>query len=61
MSDFEQALEWLVSGRASLGELAPVLPLEEGPATFAELVQGPPDEVKLFLAGSGRAASDGPS
>jgi threonine dehydrogenase-like Zn-dependent dehydrogenase len=33
---------------------------EEGPATFAQLVQGPPDEVKLLLAGSGRAASDGP-
>ena len=30
MGDFEQALEWLADGRASLGELPPVLPLEEG-------------------------------
>lgn len=56
MADFEQALEWLASGRASLGELAPVLPLEQGPEMFAQLVQGPPDQVKVFLAGAGREA-----
>jgi (R,R)-butanediol dehydrogenase / meso-butanediol dehydrogenase / diacetyl reductase len=54
MEDFEQSLDWLVSGRASLGELAPVLPLEEGPAAFARLAHSPPDEVKVFLAGAGR-------
>jgi 2-desacetyl-2-hydroxyethyl bacteriochlorophyllide A dehydrogenase len=54
MADFEQSLEWLTSGCASLGELPPVQPLEEGPETFARLVKGPPDQVKLFLAGAGR-------
>jgi 2-desacetyl-2-hydroxyethyl bacteriochlorophyllide A dehydrogenase len=54
MADFEQAREWLVSGRASLGELAPVQPLEEGPGMFARLAQAPPDQVKVFLAGAGR-------
>jgi 2-desacetyl-2-hydroxyethyl bacteriochlorophyllide A dehydrogenase len=55
MADFEQALEWLASGRASLDELAPVLPLEDGPGAFARLAAAPPDQVKVFLAGSGRA------
>jgi 2-desacetyl-2-hydroxyethyl bacteriochlorophyllide A dehydrogenase len=55
MGDFEQALEWLASGRASLGELPPVLPLEEGPDAFARLAEAPPDQVKVFLAGAGRA------
>jgi threonine dehydrogenase-like Zn-dependent dehydrogenase len=54
MADFEQALEWLAAGRASLGELAPVLPLEDGPEAFARLAAAPPDQVKVFLAGSGR-------
>lgn len=56
MADFEQALEWLVEGGATLGELEPVRPLEDGPEAFARLVQGPPDQVKVFLAGAGRAA-----
>ncbi len=55
MSDFEQSLEWLAAGRASLGELSPVLPLEEGPDAFARLAEAPPDQVKVFLAGAGRA------
>jgi len=38
--DYEQALEWLVAGRAGIGELPPVLPLEEGPGAFAALAQG---------------------
>src|SRR5581483_9066149 len=54
MADFEQALEWLATGRASLGELTPVLPLEEGPGAFARLAEAPPDQVKVFLAGAGR-------
>jgi threonine dehydrogenase-like Zn-dependent dehydrogenase len=55
MSDFEQALDWLVSGRASLGDLPPVLPLEDGPDAFARLAGGPPPaQVKIFLAGAGR-------
>jgi threonine dehydrogenase-like Zn-dependent dehydrogenase len=56
MADFEQSLEWLADGRASLGELTPVQPLEEGPGAFARLVEGPPEEVKVFLAGAGRAS-----
>jgi threonine dehydrogenase-like Zn-dependent dehydrogenase len=54
MADFEQALAWLAEGRATLGELPPVLPLEEGPGAFARLVERPPDQVKIFLAGEGR-------
>jgi threonine dehydrogenase-like Zn-dependent dehydrogenase len=48
--DYEQALEWLVAGRAGIGELPPVLPLEEGPNAFAQLVKGPSEQVKVFLA-----------
>jgi threonine dehydrogenase-like Zn-dependent dehydrogenase len=54
MADFEQALDWLSSGRATLGELPPVRPLEDGPDAFARLAQAPPDQVKVFLAGAGR-------
>lgn len=50
--DYEQALEWLVAGRAGIGELPPVLPLEEGPGAFAELVKGPSGRIKVFLGGS---------
>src|ERR671917_2827356 len=50
--DYEQALEWLVDGRAGIGELPPVLPLEEGPGAFAELVEGPSEQIKVFLAGT---------
>ncbi len=56
MDDFEQGLEWLATGRATLGELPPVLPLEEGPDAFARLAEAPPDQVKIFLAGAGRAS-----
>jgi threonine dehydrogenase-like Zn-dependent dehydrogenase len=51
--DYEQALEWLVEGHAGIGELPPVLPLEEGPDAFAELVKGPSEQIKVFLAGTG--------
>jgi threonine dehydrogenase-like Zn-dependent dehydrogenase len=57
MADFERALDWLASGSASLGELAPVRPLDDGPDAFARLAGGPPPaEVKIFLAGAGREA-----
>ncbi|MDQ4126995.1 MAG: alcohol dehydrogenase catalytic domain-containing protein [Actinomycetota bacterium] len=52
--DYEQALEWLVDGRAGIGELPPVLPLERGPDAFAELVRGPTSRIKVFLSGSAR-------
>ena len=51
--DYEQALEWLVAGKAGIGELPPVLPLEEGPGAFADLVKGPSDQIKIFLAEAG--------
>jgi threonine dehydrogenase-like Zn-dependent dehydrogenase len=51
--DFEQALSWLVEGRAGIGELPPVLALEEGPGAFADLVRGPSAQIKVFLSGSG--------
>lgn len=50
--DFEQALDWLSSGRAGIGELPPALPLERGPDAFARLVEGPQDQIKVFLAGT---------
>ena len=50
--DYEQALEWLVDGKAGIGELPPVLPLAEGPEAFAELVRGPSAQIKVFLAES---------
>jgi (R,R)-butanediol dehydrogenase / meso-butanediol dehydrogenase / diacetyl reductase len=50
--DYEQALEWLVAGSAGIGDLPPVLPLEEGPDAFARLVRGPSEQVKVFLAGT---------
>ena len=50
--DYEQALEWLIAGSAGIGELPPVLPLEEGPGAFAELVRGPSEQIKVFLAGT---------
>jgi threonine dehydrogenase-like Zn-dependent dehydrogenase len=57
MTDFEQALEWLADDRVSVGELAAVRPLEDGPGAFARLATGPPPaEVKVFLAGAGREA-----
>jgi threonine dehydrogenase-like Zn-dependent dehydrogenase len=57
MADFEQALEWLSEDRVSVGELAAVRPLEDGPDAFARLASGPPPaDVKFFLAGAGREA-----
>jgi threonine dehydrogenase-like Zn-dependent dehydrogenase len=53
-SDYEQALEWLVEGRAGIGELPPVLPLASGPDAFAKLVRGPSAQIKVFLSGSAR-------
>ena len=50
--DFETAIGWLVEGRAGLGELPSVLPLERGPEAFAKLVRGPSAQIKVFLAGA---------
>jgi (R,R)-butanediol dehydrogenase / meso-butanediol dehydrogenase / diacetyl reductase len=55
MADFEQALSWLADDRVSVGELADVRPLADGPEAFARLAAGPPPaQVKVFLAGAGR-------
>lgn len=51
--DFDRGLDWLVEGRAGLGELPDPLPLEQGPEAFAGLVQGPTAQVKVFLAEPG--------
>jgi threonine dehydrogenase-like Zn-dependent dehydrogenase len=51
-SDYEQALDWLVEGRAGIGELPPVLPLERGPDAFVDLVRGPSSQIKVFISGS---------
>ena len=48
-ADFRQALEWLAEGRAGIGDLEAVLPLERGPAAFATLAEGPTEEIKVFL------------
>lgn len=55
--DYEEALGWLVEGRAGIGALPPVLPLEEAPSAFAELVRGPSAQIKVFLSGSGASGA----
>jgi threonine dehydrogenase-like Zn-dependent dehydrogenase len=50
--DYRQALDWLVEGRAGIGELPPALPLERGPEVFSELARGPSPQVKIFLSGT---------
>ncbi len=47
--DFKTALDLLAAGRAGIGELKTVLPLEAGPAAFAELGDGPTPDIKVFL------------
>jgi threonine dehydrogenase-like Zn-dependent dehydrogenase len=47
--DFQQALDWLSEGRAGIGDLKGTLPLDEGPAAFATLAQGPTADIKVFL------------
>jgi (R,R)-butanediol dehydrogenase / meso-butanediol dehydrogenase / diacetyl reductase len=48
-SDFLKALDWLSLGRAGIGDLKPVLALEEGPDAFSTLAKGPTDDIKVFL------------
>jgi threonine dehydrogenase-like Zn-dependent dehydrogenase len=48
-TDFQQTLDWLAQGRAGIGDLKPLLPLEDGPAAFATLAEGPTDDIKVFL------------
>jgi hypothetical protein len=38
-----------VQGKAGIGALKPVLPIEDGPAAFALLAKGPTDDIKVFL------------
>jgi threonine dehydrogenase-like Zn-dependent dehydrogenase len=47
--DFQLALDWLAEGRAGIGDLNPVLPLDDGPQAFATLAKGPTDDIKVFL------------
>jgi threonine dehydrogenase-like Zn-dependent dehydrogenase len=48
-ADYDAALALLLDGRAGLGELEPVLPLDAGPDAFAELAAGPSARLKVFL------------
>jgi (R,R)-butanediol dehydrogenase / meso-butanediol dehydrogenase / diacetyl reductase len=48
--DYDEALAWLLDGRAGLGELEAVQPLTAGPEAFAELAAGPSPRLKVFLA-----------
>jgi len=47
--DFRQAREWIAEGRAGIGELGALLPLDRGPAAFATLAEGPTEDIKVFL------------
>jgi threonine dehydrogenase-like Zn-dependent dehydrogenase len=47
--DYDSALRLLLDGRAGLGELEPVRPLDAGPDVFAELAAGPSARLKVFL------------
>ena len=49
-ADYDEALRWLLDGRAGLGELEPVQALDSGPGAFAELAAGPSERLKVFLA-----------
>jgi len=49
-ADYDEALVWLLDGRAGLGELEAVQPLDAGPDAFAELAAGPSERLKVFLA-----------
>jgi (R,R)-butanediol dehydrogenase / meso-butanediol dehydrogenase / diacetyl reductase len=49
-ADYDAALALLLDGRAGLGELEPVQPLDAGPAAFADLAAGPSARLKVFLA-----------
>jgi threonine dehydrogenase-like Zn-dependent dehydrogenase len=51
-ADYDAALGLLLDGRAGLGELEPVQPLDAGPDAFAELAAGPSARLKLFLGGA---------
>ena len=48
--DYDAALALLVEGRAGLGELEAVRPLEAGPEAFAQLAARPSPRLKVFLA-----------
>lgn len=48
-ADFQQALDWLAEGRAGIGDLKGILSLDEGPAAFATLAEGPTADIKVFL------------
>ena len=48
-ADFQRALDLLASGRVGIGALNDVLPLDEGPAAFARLAEGPTPDIKVFL------------
>jgi (R,R)-butanediol dehydrogenase / meso-butanediol dehydrogenase / diacetyl reductase len=50
-TDFQHALDLLAAGRAGIGELKQLLPLDSGPAYFAELAAGPTADIKVFLGG----------
>lgn len=49
-ADYRKALDWLIEGRAGIGDLPDVMPLDRGPEVFAELSRGPTDRIKVFLS-----------
>ena len=48
--DYDEALALLLDGRAGLGDLEAIQPLDAGPEAFAELAGGPSSRLKVFLA-----------
>ena len=48
-ADYQQSFDWLSEGRAGIGDLNGILPLDEGPAAFATLAEGPTEDIKVFL------------
>ena len=49
-ADYDEALAWLLDGRAGLGELEAVQPLDDGPGRVRRARRGASARLKVFLA-----------